>query len=237
MHELILVNTLFIVAADRTHLLIYFPYPCSPTIFVRPYNINSHVSGLIQTEKLRIEYNRTYRYTALQCRVMRLRLKIGQTLIDKQSNLSFRVIWLASSRKARIKTARSNPISQIERLLQTPIDEYRKFAVWRILTPYLINSRKYSPEETFDAIKNWLDRCDCLRRLAFNPHYMIKYNVSAAKRNGYLPISLGKLRQKTHTYTICWLRLRQITDSHISNPNDSIGRYIRSCMLYQKNLF
>ena len=203
MHELILVNTLFIVAADRTHLLIYFPYPCSLTIFVRPYNINSQVSGLIQTEKLRIEYNRTYRYTALQCRVMRLRLKIGQTLIDKQSNFSFRVIWLASSRKARIKTARSNPISQIERLLQTPIDEYRKFAIWRILTHYLINIRRLSSDEANNTIRRWLDNCNSLRRPDFNPGHRIRNNITTVKKCGDLHISRGNLKtENTYLYNV-----------------------------------
>jgi hypothetical protein len=71
----------------------------------------------------------------------------------------------------------------------------------RILSPYLINIRKYLPEEAFDAIKNWLDRCSSLRRLDFNPIYVIKYKVSAAKRTGYLPVSLGKLKiENTYLY-------------------------------------
>jgi hypothetical protein len=40
--------------------------------------------------------------------------------------------------KARIKTARSYTIRWIEKLLQTPPSDYRKFAVWRILALYLI---------------------------------------------------------------------------------------------------
>ena len=36
----------------------------------------------------------------------------------------------------------STKISWIKKLLQTPIDDYRKFAVWCILPPYLINFRK-----------------------------------------------------------------------------------------------
>ena len=82
----------------------------------------------------------------------------------------------------------------IEKLLQTPIDDYRKFVVWRILAPYLINIRKCSDDEAFNTIKDWLDRCSSLRRLEFNPNYIIKYNINTAKRNGYLPISLEKLK-------------------------------------------
>jgi len=44
----------------------------------------------------------------------------------------------ASDRKARIKTARSNTIWWIEKLLQTPLGDYSKLVVWRILALYLI---------------------------------------------------------------------------------------------------
>jgi hypothetical protein len=71
---------------------------------------------------------------------------------------------LASSRKARTKTAHSNTIWWIEKLLQTPLSDYRKFAVWCILAPYLINIRKCSTDEAFKIIKDWLDRCSQLRR-------------------------------------------------------------------------
>ena len=75
--------------------------------------------------------------------------------------------------------------------------------MWRILVPYLINIRKCSDDEAYETIKNWLDRCSQLRRLEFNPNYMIKYNINTAKRNGYLPISLEKLKiESTYLYNI-----------------------------------
>ena len=66
--------------------------------------------------------------------------------------------------------------------------------VWRILAPYLINIRKCSVDEASNLIKNWLDKCSQLRCLDFNPNYTIKYNINSAKRGGYLPISLEKLK-------------------------------------------
>jgi hypothetical protein len=89
---------------------------------------------------------------------------------------------------------KNTTILWIEKLLQTPIDDYRKFAVWRILAPYLINIKKYSDEDAFDTIKNWLNRCNSTRQLDFNPNYVVKYNVNSAKRAGYRPISLEKLK-------------------------------------------
>jgi|SRR6185312_13388556 hypothetical protein len=83
----------------------------------------------------------------------------------------------------------------IEKLLQTPIYDYRKLAVWRILVLYLINMRLVSDGEAYAIVLSWLEKCHSLRRLDFNPNYMIKYNINTAKKGGYLPISLEK--QKT----------------------------------------
>ena len=84
-------------------------------------------------------------------------------------------------------------IPWIEKLLQTPLDDYRKFAIWRILAPYLINIKGSSTEDAFTMIKDWLNKCNSLRQLDFNPEYIVKYNINSAKRTGYLPISLDKL--------------------------------------------
>ncbi|HEY7079620.1 MAG TPA: DNA primase noncatalytic subunit PriX [Nitrososphaeraceae archaeon] len=92
------------------------------------------------------------------------------------------------------QTTNSTTIRWIEKLLQTPLDDYRKFVVWRILSPYLINIRKCSVEEATGMIKNWLDKCSKLSSLDFNPNYAIKNNIKSATRSGYLPISLRKLK-------------------------------------------
>ena len=108
-----------------------------------------------------------------------------------------------NSKKARAQTINSAKIWWIEKLLQTPVDDYRKFAVWRILAPYLINIRKCSADEAFNIIRDWLDKCSHLRRLEFNPNYMIKYNINTAKRGGYLPISLQKLKiENSYLYNV-----------------------------------
>lgn len=98
------------------------------------------------------------------------------------------------SKRARIQTANPTTISWIEKLLQTPLDDYRKFTVWCILAPYLVNVRKSCADESYDVIKNWLDKCSKLRLLDFNPNYTIKYNINSATRSVYLPIRLDKLK-------------------------------------------
>ena len=103
----------------------------------------------------------------------------------------------------RAQTAHSNKIWWIERLLQTPLSDYRKFAVWCILAPYLINIRKCSTDEASKIIKDWLDKCSQLRRLDFNAYHVIKYNIDSAKRNGYLPGSLEKLKaENPYLYSV-----------------------------------
>src|SRR5215467_8109549 len=52
-------------------------------------------------------------------------------------------IWLF----LQIQTINSTSILWIEKFLQTLLDDYRKYVVWRILSPYLINIRKCSVEE------------------------------------------------------------------------------------------
>jgi hypothetical protein len=89
----------------------------------------------------------------------------------------------------------SSAICWIEQLLRTPIRDYRKTAVWCILTPYLINVKKLSDKESFDTINQWLLRCNKLRRLDFNPHQKIKEGLRGAAK-GYYPISLSKLKEE-----------------------------------------
>jgi hypothetical protein len=96
--------------------------------------------------------------------------------------------------KARPQTTNSTKIWWIEGLLQTPIGDYRKFAVWRILAPYLINIRKCSVDVASSMIRDWLDKCRNLRQLDFSPNNVIRSNINSAMRAGFLPISLEKLK-------------------------------------------
>jgi Primase X len=78
----------------------------------------------------------------------------------------------------------------IERLLKTPIPDYRKYCIWRILAPYLINIKRLSLDEAFDIIDNWLINCNDLKPLDFDTETKINDCVTNAVDKGYLPISL-----------------------------------------------
>jgi hypothetical protein len=78
-------------------------------------------------------------------------------------------------------------------LLQIPITDHRKYALWRIVAPYLINIRKLSHEDALSIIKDWLDKCNKLKPLV-SVNDRIKPNLNAAVKKGYLPISYSDLK-------------------------------------------
>jgi hypothetical protein len=99
----------------------------------------------------------------------------------------------------------TNTIPWIENLLQTPIEDGRKYALWRILCPYLVNVKKLGYEEAFKILKLWLEKCDQLRELDFNPNTEIKTKIRYTKQ--YNPISIKTLENYNKDL---YLILRQI---------------------------
>ena len=57
---------------------------------------------------------------------------------------------------------KTDTISWIEKLLQTPIADHRKYALWRILMPYLFNIRKLADFEVVSIVQTWLDKCNSI---------------------------------------------------------------------------
>jgi hypothetical protein len=87
------------------------------------------------------------------------------------------------------KSGNSSSILWIEMLLQTSLPKYRKYCVWRILAPYLINVKVLSFEVSFDIIDKWLDKCNELEPLDFDTDTKINDCLNGAANKGYLPIS------------------------------------------------
>jgi Primase X len=100
-------------------------------------------------------------------------------------------------------TSIKKEIKWIEILLQTPIDDYRKNTIWRILAPYLINTKNLTYEESYNIIKEWLDKCSSLKPLDSNFNYYIKYNLHSAIRVKYFPMKFDDLKvENTKLYNI-----------------------------------
>ncbi|HEX5186903.1 MAG TPA: hypothetical protein VFV86_08440 [Nitrososphaeraceae archaeon] len=72
------------------------------------------------------------------------------------------------------------------------MEDHRKTILWKILCPYLINIRKLSYEESFQILKEWLNKCDSLRKLDFNPNRKIKDDLKHV--GNFYPIGLQKLK-------------------------------------------
>jgi Primase X len=82
-------------------------------------------------------------------------------------------------------------------ILEHPLPDHRKYIIWRILSPYLLNVKKLPKEESYSVIKEWLDRCNELERLNFNAKIKIKEGLRGASK-GYLPISIDKLKEENN---------------------------------------
>ncbi len=84
-------------------------------------------------------------------------------------------------------------IDWIERLLKTPIADYRKYCLWQILIPYLKNIKKLQDEEIMAILLKWLDGCNRYEKLDFDPYQKIKENLRNVK--DYKPIGLERLKE------------------------------------------
>jgi hypothetical protein len=82
--------------------------------------------------------------------------------------------------------------SWIETLLQTPLPCFRRYCLYRILVPYLVNIRRLNSEKCYDILNTWLEKCNTLSKISFNMESEIKTRLIAVK--DYKPLSLYRLR-------------------------------------------
>jgi hypothetical protein len=86
----------------------------------------------------------------------------------------------------------------IDRLFNKPIDNFRKYCIWRVFVPYFINVKRLQVVEAYDRIKSWLDRCNAISRLHFNPRWKIDY---ALKHVGtFYPIRQDRLKDANRLF-------------------------------------
>ena len=93
-------------------------------------------------------------------------------------------------------TFRGSTIAWIEKLLQTPIDDYRKNSVNLILAPYLINVKKVPYDDALNIINSWLSKCGKLRQLDQNFDYTVRYALKYSAKNGHRPLKSDTLKIK-----------------------------------------
>jgi hypothetical protein len=105
-------------------------------------------------------------YCRLTKKVVKPTILINNPKLARQTKL---IEQFLEQRKHNEKTG-DNIILWIEKLLKTPIPDHRKYCIWRILAPYLINVKHLSFDEAFDIIDKWLDRCNNLEKLDFDSY-------------------------------------------------------------------
>ena len=89
-----------------------------------------------------------------------------------------------------------NTIAWIEKLLETPIDGYRKNAVSLILAPYLINVKRLSYDGALNIINDWLSKCGKSRQLDQDFNYLVRYALKYCAKNGNRPLKIETLKNK-----------------------------------------
>jgi hypothetical protein len=91
-----------------------------------------------------------------------------------------------------------NKIAWIETFLQIPIEDYRKNSIDLILAPYLVNIKKITYSQSELIIKDWLNKCDTLKKLDSNFGDRIKYSLNTAIRKHTLPMRFVTLKEKNN---------------------------------------
>jgi hypothetical protein len=119
--------------------------------------------------------------------------------LDRQTEI--RKYW---GYKGKKKAGTKNTIGWIENLLNTPLDDFRKYLLKFILAPYLTNKRGLSRSDTFDSILTWLNNCDSVCKLRFNIDR--KINEALDSVADFLPQGREKLK---HEFPILYTRLEE----------------------------
>ena len=101
--------------------------------------------------------------------------------------------------RLRNKSKKENLIPWIERLLKTPVPDHRKYCIWRIHAPYLINVKHLSFEKAFDIIDKWLRKCNDLETLDFDTETKVNDCLKSAADISYLPISFDNPEKEPKT--------------------------------------
>ena len=97
-------------------------------------------------------------------------------------------------RRLRLKS--NSNIFWIEKLLNTPISDFRKNVINLILAPYLVNIKNLSYQESFNILIEWLKRCDSIRKLDFNPMPLAKSALNIATQKKIPPMKLQTLKNR-----------------------------------------
>jgi hypothetical protein len=81
----------------------------------------------------------------------------------------------------------------LERLLDRPLDDFRKYCIWRIFVPYFINVKGLSRSDAFNIIKSWLDRCTFVSRQKIDEELLSTVSETSCRRERKSSISFRSI--------------------------------------------
>jgi Primase X len=131
--------------------------------------------------------------------------EIDNLLVEFQTFLADKNLKTEINHKKIITTRRnnnvrssSNSVLYVEKLLRMQIEDHRKFAISLILAPYFVNIQNLSDVNSFSKIKQWILRCDGVRKLEpcigyFD--YLINRSIERAKETGIKPLKFEETLQ------------------------------------------
>jgi hypothetical protein len=131
--------------------------------------------------------------------------KFEDWLIQQEIDIKLRLLKISKRKKERYFSTESG-IPWINNLLDIPLDDFRHYCLWRILIPYLVNVKGvHDFKEITDILSPWLNKCNSLRRLSFNPSTTIRSMLKSV--GNYRPLSLNKLKDENETlYQLIYTR-------------------------------
>ena len=62
------------------------------------------------------------------------------------------------------------------------------------LRPYLINVRKLPDDQATHTIREWLEKCNSVKRISFDETSRIRYNIQSVRKKGFYPIGWNQLK-------------------------------------------
>lgn len=112
--------------------------------------------------------------------------KFEDWLIQQKIDTKLKLLKDSKTKKRYLKSR--TEISWIDNSLTIPLDDFRYFCLWRILIPYLVNVKGIDDlKEIIDILSPWLDKCNSLRRLSFDP--LTKIRTILKNTGNYRPLT------------------------------------------------
>ena len=99
-----------------------------------------------------------------------------------------------------------------KKILQKAYPDCRKIIVDLILAPYLINIKKVSYDESYQIIREWLDKCNNLKKLDNYQNflnYRIHSALKTAAKKGFGPMSLYRIKTDDRYHNNLYLFMLQ----------------------------